>query len=104
MNPLSSFDATIGHGAVYGPATDPLYVRTLETSPELIAVHEALSSVLDNEPHDRTYRRSFMPHITGSPAPQGERIHMGGLSIVEKYPQEGVWRVMAKIGLKGGME
>ena len=69
--------------------------------PELIAVHEALSSVLDEEPHDRTYRRAFMPHITGSPSPQGERIHMGGLSIVEKYPQEGVWRVMAKIGLKG---
>lgn len=103
VNPLPEFTAHIGEPELFGDARD-IPVMLVEPTKEVVQVHRMLSAAFGRLPHDRRFM-PFRPHVTvhGEDARlvEGGEIHIGGLSLVEKDPRLDVWRVMAKIGLKG---
>ena len=109
INPMPPFEATIGHDDMFGDNHDIPVRHVIHTGP-ILAVHRALVSTLQHLPHATRYRTPYNPHITpGSSANDpriqvGQTIEMGGLAIVEKTVARGTWQVLAKIGLKGGLE
>lgn len=106
INPMPPFEAIVGQPGKLGDNFD-IPVRFVEPSDQLFAVHRALVATLQYLPHDPKYRMPYNPHIsmeeTNTRLRAGDAIPMAGLSIVEKAPY-GRWQVMAKIGLKGGLE
>lgn len=107
INPMPPFRAVVGEDDMFGEART-IPVKLIEPSPQVMAVHRALVATLQYLPHSTQYRQPFRPHITVDtktpPFQRGEEIEMGGLSIVEKNRYRGTWQVLAKIGLKGGLE
>lgn len=103
VNPMPPFMATVGESALFGPEHD-IHVKRVESTPQLQAVHRRLVAVLQYLPHSSVYRIPYNPHITlpegDSRVQTGDKIEVGGFSIIEKTPH-GSWQVMAKIGLKG---
>ena len=107
INPIPPFIATVGEEALLGDNHD-IPVQLIESTPQLLAVRRALVSTLQHLPHSRKFEDNFTAHVTvgrnGSRFQAGDHIKMGGLSIVEKTNYRPTWQVIAKIGLKGGLE
>lgn len=109
INPIPPFRAVIGEDDMFGEKHDVPVRHVLHNGP-VLSVHRALVSTLQYLPHATQYRTPYRPHISlGNHGDdlriqKGEVIEMGGLAIVEKTASRGTWQVLAKIGLKGGLE
>jgi hypothetical protein len=106
INPFKPIEIVVGEPDWFGTPkevaekTNP--VRRIEASPELLAIHEALTQALGHLLHDSTFL-PYTPHISHPPADRlelGETLRMEGLSIVQKVSGES-WTVADKIRLKG---
>ena len=90
--------------AYYGPNNDQP-VRLIEDDLRMQGMHYLLEKAIGDISHDETYRSPYNPHISverHKELPRGVSIFIAGLSIVEKR-FGGVWTVVDKIGLKGGV-
>lgn len=91
--------------ALFGPEDNKTAkVRLLEPSLSLQGVHYLIEKAIGDIYHDETYREPYNPHITVeqfSDVPRGMSVFIAGLAIVEKR-LGGVWKVVDKVGLKGG--
>lgn len=88
---------------LFGPEKN-IPVRLLEPSLSLQGVHYLIERAIGEIMHDKTYRSPYNPHVTVEKfddLPRGVSIFIAGLSIVEKR-QGGVWKVVDKVGLRGG--
>lgn len=103
LNEYAPFTVTAAGEGRFGPNQD-IPVRLLEPSLSMQGMHAMLEVAIGGLLHDATYRRPYNPHITVadfSEVSAKQDITIGGLSIVEKVA-DGSWKVVDKIGLKGG--
>ena len=103
MNPFSAFDVTVEKDDLFGENRD-IPVKRIYKSEELERVHGALVYCLGNLSHDSTWRKPYNPHISVETEGQlrdGDTVHVGGFSIVQKASPAGLWKVVDKIGFKG---
>ncbi len=105
INTMAPFEVVVGEDGLFGPNFD-VPVKRIEESPKLRLVHQGIVRTLSQLRHDPTYRQPYNPHVSiqpGKTIETGEKIYVGGFSIVEKSvtPDGKIWTVVDKIGMKG---
>lgn len=107
LNPLPPLELQVTESAYFGDDNNQ-HVKRVKRTPRVLVAHRALVSAVGRLPHDMRYRMPFNPHITiaedDTAIQTGDSIEVGGVSIIVKPENSRVWTVMAKIGLKGGLQ
>ncbi len=107
FNHFEPFTVTVGESDRFTHDNQKIDVRrVVDGGDRLGRVRQALFDILGKIDHDRTYDDLFVPHISVPGeidkllVREGQRVYVGGFSIVEKE-STGLWRVRDKIGFHG---
>lgn len=107
LNPLPPLELHVLESDYFGDNKNQ-HVKRVERTPRALVAHRALVSAVGRLPHDMRYRMPFKPHITiaedDDTIKTGDTIEVGGVLIVAKPENSRIWTVMAKVGLKGGLQ
>lgn len=106
LNQERPFEVKVGDNDMFGHNKD-IPVQLIQESEPLQLVHRQIQRSLAQFSHDDRFIRPYNPHITKTPETErlkeNDIIHIGGFAIAQTFVGSTSWRIVDKIGFKGGL-